>query len=567
MFCLLEMPMQHQLALESLERVQQEKAQMEEAQREVENELRRESADLRINQAEMQKVLSAVAAHSVDIPSIVALCATYVDASMESPGEAALHVAPRAQKSGQIFNQASEPKSDGGELRRSLDDLVGATTSSHQAAQKSTACQQASALSLHTETHKYHERDSPDPASQQLDLAEANIAQERRNIKSEVQRETPATTTHSSAEWKAEHDPLSARGPPGSQRFRKEKSDACLPGQASLALASGACSPGLTPSVPLSMRSTHADQPEERGSSYRSWHEANRLPSTTLPTPRSPPKAALAPLVSPSKLMQALRMHAITPKADRHCRRQLSSRRDANVVNSDRRDANVVNSEAVSVKPLHRNPAESSPEQPEANANELATSLPQEDEKFERSTVETERLPQSNRSRAAAEQAWEDFVGAYGQPTKKPYASPFMNRRIERWETVRMSGKQRTSSLPDSDSQCDETELNHEEKCVLQGFHSSNLPRATEENTSLTRESTDSALQDVLHIEQAFQDGELDDLGNAEKTHSSKDETVDLLTLDSNNQLGMSATNFLRRLGTQLETRMRVSSNRKHHLC
>lgn len=596
---------QHELALESLERAHDERASMEEAQKEVENELRRESAELRIRQAELQKTLQAVASHFDDIPFIVTLCAPHIGTSAASQSKPDTQLGPTIKES---FQPCEANNADAGNSadRHLQNTSVEENTLEDQVVHSIPVCRQASVSGFASACGPSYQRANCAPPVQEpsdnISSQQTLAYQRRESLKctSSVQ----ARGIADAAECKAEQGALSPRSMPFRQSSKSKDPSAGDREGKSIPSSPTSCGFAGKPSASPSAKGNRSEAQllEEEEDNFPWEEEMNCVPSTTLPTPRSPPKAALAPLVSPSRLVQALHLQIRTPKEDRRDSRQACFNRDTKDASVENKPADTEHSCRDQTEPsgtsnrktyprsgallnrwpssLDRNVAHQSTVRHDApeygllrrissgNVRRLA-GRPSELQAPMAADLRlgTDGGPQINRNRAAAEQAWEDFVGAYGHSSRKQYAFKSTHRRADSWNSVIVPSNPSRSSSQDSVS---ETEFGPEllaRKSVIGDPTSRARHRAEEGTASLTRETTDSALQNVLNIEQGLRD----DLGNirtivGDKPDLSKEETDDIFVSDDTNQLGISASTFLRRLGTQLETRMRASPIREPRL-
>ncbi|KAL8274237.1 hypothetical protein Esti_001826 [Eimeria stiedai] len=618
---------QHQLALEALERLQEEKALMATQHEAVERALRKEAAELRITQEEMRKALAAVASQAADSPFVLALCTPHLTASGDFQGrgcfkpqqmeqtrearEGGPHEAACSRGDVEARDERpQDPPARGVHTHAQKEDR-GPRSASHGQGGPPSVEKEAHFLALLHRTKDFELEQRNESCWKQQT---SPTSQRRGSCFSSGPVDTRATT-EGTADWRMES--LSTRShqlEPASHRPADEGScgrkfqDAAAGGHRDR--GSGGETPASTraaehaatarPRLVEAMLSGdrehayHLSEAEEAEDPYRSGNEeANRVPSTSLPSPRSPPRAALAPLVSPSRLVHALRMQLLTPKADRsgeaHPHRNAGGEKSSNTDSLRQQTAPSCSSYKESRsqsslpmpqkvaspfpgKKVLRYPghayveseshairrtateagvklrAELAPEQRGKSAAETGVSG---DALFsERSggfTMERASSSRSNSSRAAAEQAWEEFVEAYGTSRQKQSAST--HRSVDQWLPIRMPSSRRGTSSSEQDAS--------ESEGPASSFLGAPTKRRDKaDSSSLTRETTDSALQDVLKIEEELKDEEL----IRQKTDSEEAFAFQ----DSTRQLGASATTFLRRLGTQLETSMRVSSTRPH---
>ncbi|KAL8437452.1 hypothetical protein ACSSS7_000924 [Eimeria intestinalis] len=622
--------LQHQLALEALERLQEEKNLMAMQHEAVERELRKEAAELRITQEEMRKALAAVASQAGDSPFVLALCSPHLSASGDTQGggcskpqqtqqmqqmqqtrggETHAATCSRSELPEEGDEKPQAPPTRGVEPQAQKEDRGPSSASHTQGGPPPSLEKEAHLLELLHMTRDFElEQQHAESCWKQQT---SPTSQRRGSCASSGPVDTRATTG-SAADWRM--DSLSARshqGGPASHRSADEAvcdrrlRDAAAglhsepPTRARAAGQVATARPRLAETMLSGDRKGlhHLSGGEGEEVPYRSEEEEiNRVPSTSLPSPRSPPRAALAPLVSPSRLVHALRMQLLTPKTERseeaHPHRTAGGERSSNSGSLRQQRAPSSNSygesRSQSSLPMPQKSgspfpspqekpfsypgqshvksenhairrtateagvelrAERAPEQRGKSAGE--TGVLADMRKGERAAgFATERASssRSSTSRAAAEQAWEEFVEAYGTSRQKHSAST--HRSVDHWLPIRMSSTRQTTSPSEQDNASENEDP-----------HSSFLGALTKrrgdaDSASMTRETTDSALQDVLKIEE--------DLKEQELSRHKTDQEEEFAFQDSNQQLGASATTFLRRLGTQLETRMRVSSARPH---
>ncbi|KAL8447443.1 hypothetical protein Emed_004397 [Eimeria media] len=610
----------------------EEKALMATQHDAVERELRKEAAELRITQEEMRKALAAVASQAGDSPFVLALCSPHLTASADRQSggpskQQPMQQTQREQRGGEL-HAASCSRSDveAGDERPQAPPVRGADPQAQkeEGAPSSARLRQGGPPSVGKEAHVLRLLHM----TKDFDLEHATescwkqqtspTSQRRGSCFSSGPVDTRATT-ESAADWRM--DSLSARShqrEPASHRSVDEAScgrklqDAATAGahrdrgsgsepsaSARAAAHAATAAPRLAEALFGEEREeAHQLSEEEAGvDSYRSDDEdANRVPSTSLPSPRSPPRAALAPLVSPSRLVHALRMQLLTPKAERSGEAQ--SHRTAGGEKSSNTESLRQQTEPSSVS-YRESRSQSSLSRPRKAADafqslqEKPLRYPQhgylksESQAIRRTVTEagvelhaeraseqrgksaaeigvsgdvlsgeraggfsTERASssRSSSSRAAAEQAWEEFVEAYGTSRQKQSAST--HRSVDQWLPIRMPSSRGRTSPSEHDAS--------ESEGLPSSFLGAPTKRRGEgDSASLTRETTDSALQDVLKIEEELKEEEL-----VSRLKTDREDAFGLH--DSPQQLGASATTFLRRLGTQLETRMRVSSARAH---
>ncbi|KAL8443681.1 hypothetical protein Emag_005854 [Eimeria magna] len=609
---------------------QEEKTLMTTQHDAVERELRKEAAELRITQEEMRKALAAVASQAGDSPFVLALCSPHLAASGDRQSDGCSKPQQRQQMreqrgGGPHAAACSRSDVEAGDERPQPPPVRGADPqaqkededprgASHKPACPPSVEKEAHLLRL---LHMTRDFDFEHHTESCWKEQTSPISQRRGSCVSSGPMDTRATT-ESAADWRM--DSLSARShqrEPASHRSADEA--ACLrkvqdaatagahrdTGSGGEPSASARAAAQVAPATPrlaeaslIGGREDARQLSEEEAveDSYRSDDEdANHVPSTTLPSPRSPPRAALAPLVSPSRLVHALRMQLLTPKTERsgepHSHRNAGGEKSSNTESLRQQTASSCGSyrESRSQSSLPRprkaaDPFPSLQEKPfgysghtylksesqairrtatEAGVELHAERAPEQrgksaaetkvsgdvlsSEKAGGFTTERASSSRSSSSRAAAEQAWEEFVEAYGTSRQKQSTST--HRSVDQWLPIRMPSSRRRTSPSEQDASESE------------GLPSSFLGAPTKrrgdaDNASLTRETTDSALQDVLKIEEELKEEEL----SRQKT----DQEEAFIYQDPTQQLGASATTFLRRLGTQLETRMRVSSARPH---
>ncbi|KAL8425791.1 hypothetical protein Efla_004143 [Eimeria flavescens] len=609
---------QHELALEALERVQEEKAHLAASFRELEDELRNEAAELRTNQTELKKIISAIASQAADSPAILALCSHHISAAPDSHGKPADPQRPplAAGQRPQLGDADLGKSDDAAESPQTLQQMNEANAQDKQtvratAASHLTATASSSSARRHPElqaaTDQQHRKYWKNQASPGFQRSESTLSSRLVDTRA---------TTETASEWLGDQPCASTQGSVAIER-RESFIGRCAPDRPPPSSSISSDFGGVRTALPSARpRLAHAELFEDAEDvPYISGkEESNRVASTTLPSPRSPPKAARAPLVSPSRLVHALRMQMLTPKTDQSEDRQTrgsgggkedSAEAPANAEHPRKHEAHAA-SYSFADSYLHRNSSASqvstrffeggdtrlratgqSKSQSDSVPSKRASAENVQRAREQRSLTHAEIQPagdlwederhggfktdrsHSSISRAAAEQAWEDFVGAYGSASKKQSASPSLDRRVDRWNPVKMAeAGQRGASGPEGESENDTTgpdfRTAHRAGLIVAGCGA--LPRNEDENGCCTRETTDSALQDVLNIEQELRDEEpLGDISNALRDkliNSRKGGTDEAFGFEDSSQLAASASTFLRRLGTQLGTRMRVSSSR-----
>lgn len=580
---------QHQLALESLKRVQQEKAKLELAQRDIETELRLESAELRSGQEEMRKVLSALASQPVDAPYIAAVFTSHVGVSLQSQNKITANPLLGTPDDVTVPPKAGEPKCSVAADSSLPTCRAEISPCREQAPKGSDAKRRASASSCHGgETPDSRNVVPVAAVKQHKENWKAPAAME--NLKSTCPTGTPASTDDA-LECEAEHDRDSNCGTPASKDIKNEDERNLEKNGVDFARTHRGGRSELCTAT-----SNHADASvlQTKMKTCVWEEEMSHIPSTTAPTPRSPPRAALAPLISPTRLMRALRMHARTPTGDpesaqlrqqssdkKGCTKEKTSTsaerpcayqpqpasahkwtttncKGSRVQSTDQHSIvgggsfKLATADAMDACALEHHMAKvASP-----GAGILA------EETSNKFSAETDRTQRTS-CRAAAEQAWEDFVEDYGRFKEKRHASTLKGESVRGWESARMPCIHRSNGSVQGSGlyTCD---LPEETGSVMQGVDSGT--RTDENDTRLTTETTDSALQDVLNIEQDLKEDELGSFCANKVGEGNLLSAEDVFISDDTNRLGISATAFLRRLGSQLESRMRVSSNRQAHI-
>lgn len=590
-FCF-KLSLQHQLALEALKRAQQEKAKVELAQKEIESELRLESAELRSGQEEMRKVLSALASQSVDVPYIAAVLTSHVGVPLQIQKQKRSDSLSDTPDDFPESSKALEPKCSVA-LDPNLPTSCAEISPCHEQAPEGNDAKRPAS------TSSCHGGGAPDSwnvpvicAKQYKEIWKTPAAME--NLKSTCPTETPASTDDA-LDCEAEHDRDSTSGTPASEgnknederNLEKNRVDSARTHRGGRSEPSTGTSSRADANVFLPKTKTFV------------WEEeASHIPSTTAPTPRSPPRAALAPLISPSRLMRALRMHARTPTEGRENDRMRQQSSERKGRSKEQTPTSAEQPRAYQLQPAsaHRWTATSckgscvqstdhqsivddrSLKKATAGAMEQRHSACASEhhmakvaspgagilaeETNSKFSAETDRTQRSS-GRAAAEQAWEDFVEEYGRFNKKQHASPFKDESLRGWESVRIPSIHRNNGSVQGNGlfECD---LPEQSKTVIQGADA--CTRTDENDTRLTTQTSDSALQDVLNIEQGLKEDELGGFCANKAGEGNLLGAEEVFVSDDTNRLGLSATAFLRRLGSQLESRMRVSSNKHAHL-
>lgn len=579
---------------------------MEMEQRQTESELRRESAELRIGQAELRRILSAIATYSADTSYIMTLCAPLLDGSAASKTRVEARPEPTSLEEVHVSCEASGTKAGSADVPHLPSSPAGTSIEYKQEAHSSSAGRRMSASSFPAEAGMPCRQVIPsaatEPQSRTWDATTSSAYHQKEILRVSCPAETQASTNETLGSG-AGHAAVSTEDLSDGPTSRDE--DANGGRHQGEEGADYAKIYGLTgersPSNSATPICTTADLLDDRGDRCYMWSdEINRVLSTTAPTPRSPPRAALAPLISPSRLVQALRMHMRTPKDDRqgdrcqpgtnHVKEETGETTPAGLEGSLRQQTastllhkslfvaedsashhtsvTAGPTRSLSAEAVQQRPAERVPEHQVTSGAEHGTAKPQGVESSSRYHVEMDRPSQRNSSRAAAEQAWEDFVGSYGAPSRKQPASFPINKHVPGWKMVKTPTCQRGANLLDSDSSRENFGPGLRQKATSIIRRHDTDTCIDGDDTSLTRETTDSALQDVLSIEQGLKEEELGDfcIDRREKPNLLKHDADDAFISDDTNQLGISATAFLRRLGSQLETRMRASSSKQPHL-
>ncbi|XP_026190939.1 uncharacterized protein LOC34620937 [Cyclospora cayetanensis] len=574
----------------ALERLQRDKAQLEQQEKAAQDALRAETAMLRAGQKETHQVLKTVATHATDIPFIVSLCKNFLaQAAVASLQEGAAHPAFTETSREEIAPESDTSNAEGtanvtcaarqhleeGHLERGDYEMTALVLPlAPRPPSPRTPPPVSVAAQAPLQPLKQHEVDD----SEAGDIWKTPALLRKDSWRNGFQVDTRAST-NDAAECEV---PPSSRcgngvrqGPLGSLPSRSVKGNAASSDRSERSLAGEKETARVFASFSESRGSgcsnnsnarRAAKPPEDDSDDMCGLEDIHRIPSTTLPTPRSPPKASLAPLLSPSRLVQALRMQAQVPKST----------------------GEVSTTNTIACQP----PSAKSTSSPEADdrgraqrqltdARESeAESLKTQDGFFNLDSKQDGR--RTRHSRAAAEQAWEAFVGEYGLPRRNKVHSPTSathSRRLHSWRSAYTpSSKGGESSLLERSSAVHQIQGRQRgiecERMTLGGREAMEDGEEEEHDGHfgvLTRESTDcSVLQDVLNIERGLLDEEIDGGGPLFKESAQKglpfgNEKRAALLSDDPAQLGVSTSAFLRRLGSQLETRMqaRVSCNRK----
>ncbi|OEH74186.1 hypothetical protein cyc_04399 [Cyclospora cayetanensis] len=629
---------QHQLVLAALERLQRDKAQLEQQEKAAQDALRAETAMLRAGQKETHQVLKTVATHATDIPFIVSLCKNFLaQAAVASLQEGAAHPAFTETSREEIAPESDTSNAEGtanvtcaarqhleeGHLERGDYEMTALVLPlAPRPPSPRTPPPVSVAAQAPLQPLKQHEVDD----SEAGDIWKTPALLRKDSWRNGFQVDTRAST-NDAAECEV---PPSSRcgngvrqGPLGSLPSRSVKGNAASSDRSERSLAGEKETARVFASFSESRGSgcsnnsnarRAAKPPEDDSDDMCGLEDIHRIPSTTLPTPRSPPKASLAPLLSPSRLVQALRMQAQVPKstgegsqeAERltgsSCAAFMSAEEsslvpsEASAIQQPSACAGLHSQAALAVSTTNtiacQPPSAKSTSSPEADdrgraqrqltdARESeAESLKTQDGFFNLDSKQDGR--RTRHSRAAAEQAWEAFVGEYGLPRRNKVHSPTSathSRRLHSWRSAYTpSSKGGESSLLERSSAVHQIQGRQRgiecERMTLGGREAMEDGEEEEHDGHfgvLTRESTDcSVLQDVLNIERGLLDEEIDGGGPLFKESAQKglpfgNEKRAALLSDDPAQLGVSTSAFLRRLGSQLETRMqaRVSCNRK----
>lgn len=313
--------------------------------------------------------------------------------------------------------------------------------------------------------------------------------------------------------------------------------------------------------------------------------ESGTSSAATMPTPRSPPKAEQAPLVSPSKLLCAIQrqLNGSTKGPQRFFKSAVEdepSSKCCNSVQPSHSDGYSSNGAASSsdscsyFQSSFRQESNSSGTDSRALCESQQTSCSEKQERklgvdslsngtpVREETVKheaTSALVSSEASRAAATRAWEEFVEAYRgdlSKSKNEGARVLPRSRSLFIGEQQQEGTRRTHRLTVGQD-LDDGQLM--EKRFAHGASTSRNDTCSDDESfgeiSFTRETTDSALQEILNIEQGINgDGlhvQSTFLTHKLGVHSHSD------VFDDSSQLTTSATNFLRKLGNQLGTRLR----------